>query len=415
MSETKRMEIMIGAFVLASVVVVGALIILLGDMFNPFRETYTVVAEFDKIGALQRGAPVKLGGYEIGRVSKITPPEAGKLEVWCNIDEEVTMYQGTYARTATEGIVGDTFVEFTRGDVGHPLPKNRPKDDPLVVEGRGSVSTDELFIKVSEIGDEVQILMEGINEVLDPEFKRNIDDTVRHMARTTAAAEELVNDLRRTSENIYAASEDIRETATTVRQVSEDVRTAVDETVKNEENIRNLEETLANLRNTSEKADRIAGRVDGILARGDRLFTDQEPRIRQTMQNVEAITGDLRTKLAAIDTEEGVLRYFTTDELNDQIDETLARIDGLAKNLNALFAGTTKLEILMRYVQGSHLARQRQQELVRMGFTSTSEVLEEEYREQRRRLEKRGFTPEGEPAAPGDEGDSAESAAAAGR
>ncbi|MFH0910011.1 MAG: MlaD family protein [Planctomycetota bacterium] len=386
MTETKKMEMAIGTFVIAAGLVVALLILFLGDTFNPFRETYTVVVHINHVGDLRTGAPVKLGGVRIGRVKDISLPKGGAILVTATIDKTVPLNDRTEAMIATSGLVGDTFLEFTSAE-GAPLPT----EGTLTVQGRGPVKTEEILMQVRDIGVNVQALVKDLTDVIGEEqFKQNIHDTVQNTAGATQAAERFLLDLQRTSENIYAASDDIRKTADTVRGMSEDIKNTVVKTLTNPENVESVQQALANVRKSSEDAVELTRRLDNIFSRADELFSDEEPKIRASVENVNAIVEDLRGKLAMIDPNKGILKYFTTEEFNQKIESVFGELTSLVKNVNSLFAGTTRIEFFRSYVQGSRLASRRERELVRLGMRTVKEQEDEEYRAEQERMKGRG-------------------------
>ena len=71
--QTKKSEIWVGAFLIIALIAVLFLCLKVADIRSIGSDpTYRISADFDNIGGLKSGSPVKVGGVVIGRVSSIT-------------------------------------------------------------------------------------------------------------------------------------------------------------------------------------------------------------------------------------------------------------------------------------------------------------------------------------------------------
>jgi phospholipid/cholesterol/gamma-HCH transport system substrate-binding protein len=68
------LQIRIGAFILAGLLVFVAIIYLLGAQARYFERKYDLIAEFTEVGGLMEGATVRLAGVQIGRVTGVVLP-----------------------------------------------------------------------------------------------------------------------------------------------------------------------------------------------------------------------------------------------------------------------------------------------------------------------------------------------------
>lgn len=390
MSQQGRAEIIIGIFVVTAVVALAGMILAFGGSISLFTQTYTVEIEFNHVGDLLPGAPVKYGGVRIGRVSEISLQPDGKIRATAAIidDENIRLYEGYGARIQTSGLVGDTFVEFYAPRGSSQAVPLQESDKP--VDGTGQVTTTELLEQVKDIGLKVTAIADNVNDIIgDEEFKKNIRATVKSTAGASRAAERFLTDLQHASDNVNSASDDIRETATTIRTMTVDVHDAVGRTITSEENIEAVRETLSNVRTASRDATEMSGHLTSILARSDNLFEEEEPRIRAAVEDVAVITRDLRTKLAAIETDKGVMRFFTTNDINRKFESLFETLEGPVEHVSGIVGNLSMLDLFQAYFQGRSLAEQRQQELRRLGYTTTAEMRDAEFRQTLRDVERR--------------------------
>ena len=118
------LQIRIGAFILAGLLVFFAIIYLLGAQARYFERKYDLIAEFDQVGGLLDGATVRLAGVQIGRVTDVTlPPEpGGKVRVTLTIARRFSdrIRKDSEARIVTKGLLGDRLVEITIGTPDAP-------------------------------------------------------------------------------------------------------------------------------------------------------------------------------------------------------------------------------------------------------------------------------------------------------
>lgn len=382
MAELKKMEMLIGVFVLAAVLAISGMILVFGGADNPFVSKFDVEIKFSHIGDLQTGAPVKLGGVRVGRISEIQLQDNGTINVRATVNQDTPLRVDTKAQIATSGIVGDTFVELIVGKKDEKFPT----DGTVVIDGTGQVGLNEILTQVSGIGDQVTSLVANINDIIGKDdFKNDIRSTVKNTADATKRAEELLSDLKKTSENIYKASEDVVSTTKVVNKMANDVK----EAVVSEKNIKLINDTLKNVKVASTDATDMTKYMKSILGRSDKILEQEEPAIRRSVENVEIITRDLREKLAAISTDKGILRYFTHDDINERIDNIFNTIDTPIKRISAVLSTMSKIDLMKAYSQGSRLAKFREKELRRMGKDTVREMLDEEFEEEQKVIKNR--------------------------
>ena len=117
---SRKAKLYVGGFtVLMALIGVGALLFL-GNDFAMIKSKSHFVASFSDISGLQVGAPIKMGGVDVGTVDAISiMSKAGKTTITTNLtvygpfdkmiksDSEVSL--------ETQGVLGDKFVMLTAG------------------------------------------------------------------------------------------------------------------------------------------------------------------------------------------------------------------------------------------------------------------------------------------------------------
>ena len=103
----------------------GALVLLVAGLFLGFaynstnlRTTggYEVIAKFDRVDGLARGADVKLSGIKIGSViEQRLDPQRFLAVIRMSIDPAIKLPTDTVAQVTSEGLLGGAFVALVPG------------------------------------------------------------------------------------------------------------------------------------------------------------------------------------------------------------------------------------------------------------------------------------------------------------
>src|SRR5690349_21158525 len=123
MASSKEMRV--GIFVLAGLVVAGIVIFLIGEEKRLFESKLTYHTSFSDVQGLKAGAPVRLGGVDIGNVFKVRHaenPADNRLYVDMHIakGEAVRVKTDTVAKISNKGLLGDKMIELAGGSPGAP-------------------------------------------------------------------------------------------------------------------------------------------------------------------------------------------------------------------------------------------------------------------------------------------------------
>ena len=334
-SSTGKFELYIGTFIVAGVILLTGMIIVLQKGFTLWADTYVVVVRISHVSDLQQGAPVKLGGVDIGNVQDILLQKK-YIELVTRIDAKVPLTTDCKASIENSGLVGDTFLEFIQGQRSEYLPRDVATREEFLTErgkdghvpGIGTVSMNEIFNQLQTIGTEVIALTRNVNEIAgDPEVKRNIKEAILNVNATAIQAKRLLTSLRRTSESVYQASEDIANTTDSVQRMTATLESAINQTLGDKRNVEAFNETIANARRISRSADSLIGRVDKIVS-------DEEENLRKTIDNMKAVTAKAKELTEGIKPDKGIMKLFAsgTDKwLNNVADDVKSVADLIAR------------------------------------------------------------------------------------
>jgi len=116
MLSQRFIESLVGLFLIFALIALSVLAFKVSGLTSLFPSaSYDVTANFDEIGGLKVRAPVKIGGVQIGEVSKIMlDPVTFKAVVTLHIEKQYNDIPDDSSVTIlTAGLLGDNYVAVT--------------------------------------------------------------------------------------------------------------------------------------------------------------------------------------------------------------------------------------------------------------------------------------------------------------
>jgi phospholipid/cholesterol/gamma-HCH transport system substrate-binding protein len=183
-------ELRVGVFVLVGLFVLAAGIFYVTG--GPLGPKYRLKTYLPEVSGLANGAPVRVDGVEVGNVESIRllpraggkAPEKNKnIEVLMRVDRRYQndILTDSTASLVTEGLLGNRYVNITRGFTGTPIgdagvvPGGEEKAMKEVVERSA-----ELLGNLSALSDDVQELIQGVKAGKGSLGKLLTDDQAYH-------------------------------------------------------------------------------------------------------------------------------------------------------------------------------------------------------------------------------------------
>ncbi|MEA3469930.1 MAG: outer membrane lipid asymmetry maintenance protein MlaD [Thermodesulfobacteriota bacterium] len=136
------MEFLVGIFMIAGFGAFGYLTLQLGEVSFFSSTNYTVIAQFDNIAGVKKGASIQVAGVEVGMVSKIWLDEDGVANVALDIDNDVQVSVDSMASVKSLGLIGDKFIAISLGG-----DEDLFKDGDVLTETESSVDIESLISK----------------------------------------------------------------------------------------------------------------------------------------------------------------------------------------------------------------------------------------------------------------------------
>ena len=204
---------------LGIMVVVGALLFtmaayLIGQKQDLFSNTFQLRAIFGNVNGLQPGNNVRFNGINVGSVLSIAILNDSTIEVTLRMKEKVRPYikKNAFASIGTDGLMGNMLVNINPGPGAAPEVENND-----LLESYSRIKTDDILKTLNVTNENAALLTSNLLEMLigirngkgilsylmyDTLFAQRLDQSIQHLAATTAATRELVKTLQQVSTDL---------------------------------------------------------------------------------------------------------------------------------------------------------------------------------------------------------------------
>jgi ABC-type transporter Mla subunit MlaD len=287
--QLQRNEIMTGLLVIGTIAVVAFLLVLLGAP-GLFRPLVTYKIYFDNAAGIKQGAPVMLAGRKIGQVQKlyspvspeeekraeeaasaISPPEANaspllsqtpgkprfEVRIDVQVDKNAKVYRDAKARMLQLGLLGDMAIDITQG-----TEKSGRAKDGDIFAGERTPDLGEAAAKMLEVikpvaaeatatMKDLQQTAQNINRLTDENSELTLALTQfktfgQHLSDLTAPDSALLQSLANIEKISTSLTENdnIEVTLRNLRNSSEKLRVATTDLEPAGENIKQFSETI---------------------------------------------------------------------------------------------------------------------------------------------------------------------------
>ncbi len=148
MSGYKKIEMVVGVFVLVGVISIAWLAMELGGVGGLSSNGYKLVAVFDDAGGVRKGSDVMLAGVPIGQVVSVTLKDNEEAEMVLNIKDGVLIASDATVSIRTKGLIGEKFVRVNQGSEEDYLAEGDEFEDT-----ESAINIEDLISKYIFSGD----------------------------------------------------------------------------------------------------------------------------------------------------------------------------------------------------------------------------------------------------------------------
>ena len=234
-SERKGVEVLVGLFLLIGLSFIGVMVLTFGRVGQSLKRFYSITVEFPNASGLVKDSDVLLAGARIGHVAD-SPRLTGRsytVMVKLNIREDVRIPSKSVFLVGSSGLLGDRYVDVIPQLNFDPNEVVQPDE---VIQGTRATGLDDLTLKGGVVMDQLSAELEEIKKM------------------TASINQQLLN----------------------------------------EKNLKNLEETFANLRTTTSNFTESSKKLDAVLNSAQGAVDSA----KGTMKTADTAAAELRAAIA---------------------------------------------------------------------------------------------------------------------
>ncbi|NWF87870.1 MAG: MCE family protein [Ignavibacteriaceae bacterium] len=275
-------------FIGSTLLVLG--IFLLGNKESLFRPTFTVKAYFKNIEGLRNGAPVRLGGIDVGSVKdiKIVQDTTGRVEVSMRLHNEIQRFikKDTKASIETEGLVGNKVVVLQIGSASA---------DPI---GDGGIIQAKDPLGFGAVIDETQGIMSYTKEMT-----KNLAEIVAKINEGQGTIGKILTDeklynqatelTKRADQSLYAVIVELEKVSEIFKGLGSGVSTVIS-------NVNKVVTEIDTVINGVSKGRGLLGQVLVEGSRYDSMFTSTMSEIQKTSFEARIAASRLSENMEAL-------------------------------------------------------------------------------------------------------------------
>jgi phospholipid/cholesterol/gamma-HCH transport system substrate-binding protein len=292
-------EVKVGATAIVTIVVFIWLYSFLKgkDLLSTTNHYYAV---YDQINGLAESSPVEINGYKAGVVQSISfiNDGSGRLVVKMSVSKGFKLPENTIAEVTTASILAGMKVRLVFG-TGPGIYKNGDTIPSRLAESIITKLSDEIGPmkdKLSGLISRLDSTLKGVNNVLTPEFSRNLNGTVSNlnhfsknlddvMASKSGELKSMLADLSKFSRMLSQNSDKLDTTLTNLRNISDSLAAA------------DIYTTVSNLKSTLERTSQLMDGLNKGKGTAGQLFTNDSlyVNLNNAVASLDLLLKDVKT------------------------------------------------------------------------------------------------------------------------
>jgi phospholipid/cholesterol/gamma-HCH transport system substrate-binding protein len=267
------------------------------DLLSTTNHYYAV---YDQINGLAESSPVEINGYKAGVVQSINfiNDGSGRLVVKMSVSKGFKLPEKTVAEVTTASILAGMKVRLVFG-TGPGIYKNGDTIPSRLAESIVSKLSDEIGPmkdKLSGLIARLDSTLTGVNNVLTPEFSRNLNGTVSNlnhfsknlddvMASKSGELKSMLADLSKFAKMLSQNSDKLDTTLTNLRNISDSLSAA------------DIYTTVSNLKSTLERTSQLMDGMNKGKGTAGQLFTNDSlyKNLNNAVASLDLLLKDVKT------------------------------------------------------------------------------------------------------------------------
>lgn len=241
MTKEAATQLRVGIFMAIGLTAIAMMVVYFGRFGDGIRKYYQIRVEYPNASGLLKGASVLLAGAKVGSVetSPTILPNMDGVYVMLKIYDEVKIPSASEFTVGSSGLLGDRFVVINLKKDAKDSP---PIEPDAVIQGRSeSGGLGDIAEKAGEVMGDVREAVQNINKIaekLNTEVFR--ESSMKDLNETMANLKATSAAFAESSQKIDAIMDEAKVAVTTGQETLESAKSAADEFKKTMTDVRGL-------------------------------------------------------------------------------------------------------------------------------------------------------------------------------
>jgi len=263
-----------------------------------FEHKKQFFAVFANVNGLAKSNPVKINGFQIGKVGDLKERDKSlsAIIVPISLNKEVDIPNNSVA-FVDKDLLGTTSLVIRMGNGNQYL---KDGDTLASADNPGLLDNVQAQIapavgKLNSAIQSLEVLINNVNSVLDPNTKNNLQSVIANSAAATASLRNLLSTqtgaLAQSLNNMQAFTDNLNKNNAGINQTVENLKTATGKLAQADidQAIKNLENATKNLNDFTAKVNSKEGSL-GMMLNDKSLYNN----IENTVRSLNILLDDLR-------------------------------------------------------------------------------------------------------------------------
>lgn len=309
-----KTEVKVGAFTLLGVVLLVGIMALLSGIRPGSDKVYGLSIGFPQAIGLTAGNDVCYAGVVVGKVQQVKPSGLGVVAD-VTVSDGVRIPKRSSVIVTSNGVMGGKFINITPAQEADMEDCYMPGD---FIYGVQEATMDDMMANLNTAVLKVQTLLDSMNDVLgDKDTQKAMKEVSANMRSITANIDKLTGTLA----DMAASNQgDVRQMAQNLNRMTGSLMRTADSlelmvstfSGNNGETGANLKEAVANLSDASRCIDRMAAALEGVVT--DPQVAEDLKATLHNVRNVSERADRMTEAVANIEVEAGLETMYSGKE-----------------------------------------------------------------------------------------------------
>ncbi len=264
-----------------------------------FKKTVYYYSVYDDIGGLAESSPVEINGFRVGVVQSISllNETSGKLLVTYSVNNDFKLPVNSVAEILPVSIIAGMKAQFLPGngpgfyEEGDTIPGTLSKSIIVSIEEQFGPIKDKLLSLV----DALDSVTNAIDDVLDPEFRKNVNGIVSNLNNTAGSVNEIIGsnetDLKKAVEDLTRFSRMLADNSPKISSAVTNLESITDTLAASD-----IYSSMANLKKSLEGTSGILKNLNEGKGSAGQLLTDDSlyTNLSGTLESLNLLLQDMK-------------------------------------------------------------------------------------------------------------------------